>query len=114
MAATMLRVGTGFLSPFLVSIGLGILMGVNRTAERFFEPEVVVGLTVPSLAWSVIALMWFGISELAPIFTIFIVLQPLITVNVVQGTKALDLEVIEMAKAFRADRGMMIRDVVIP
>jgi NitT/TauT family transport system permease protein len=114
MGPTLLRVGAGFALAFLVSLALGIVMGVNRIAERFFEPEIVVGLTVPSLAWSVIALMWFGISELAPIFTIFVVLQPLITVNVVQGTKALDTEVIEMAKAFRADRTMMIREVVIP
>jgi NitT/TauT family transport system permease protein len=114
MGATLLRVVAGFVSAFLVSIALGIAMGTNRVAERFFEPEIVVGLTIPSLAWSVIALMWFGISELAPIFTIFIILQPLITVNMVQGTKALDQEVIEMAKAFRADRAMMIRDVVVP
>jgi NitT/TauT family transport system permease protein len=114
MVATMVRVAAGFLSSFLVSIGVGIFMGVNRTAERFFELNIVVGLTVPSLAWSVIALMWFGISELAPIFTIFIVLQPLITVNIWQGTKALDHEVIEMARAFRAGRAMVIRDVVIP
>ena len=114
MSATLLRVFVGFFLAFVVSIALGIVMGVNPVVNRFFEPEIVVGLTVPSLAWSVIALMWFGISELAPIFTIFIVLQPLITVNVVQGTKALDHEVIEMAKAFRAHRAMMIRDVVIP
>ena len=114
MVATLVRVVAGFLSAFLVSIGVGIFMGVNRTAERFFEPNIIVGLTVPSLAWSVIALMWFGISELAPIFTIFIVLQPLITVNIYQGTKALDHEVIEMARAFRAGRAMVIRDVVIP
>jgi len=114
MGATLLRVFAGFFLAFFVSIALGILMGVNPVADRFFEPEIVVGLTIPSLAWSVIALMWFGISELAPIFTIFIILQPLITVNVVQGTKALDQEVIEMAKAFRADRAMMIRDVIIP
>jgi NitT/TauT family transport system permease protein len=112
MAATMLRVAAGFLSAFLVSIGLGILMGVNRTAERFFEPEIVVGLTIPSLAWSVIALMWFGISELAPIFTIFVVLQPVITVNIWQGTKALDHEVVEMARAFRAGRAMVIPQLV--
>ncbi len=114
MAATLLRVGAGFFLAFLVGIALGIFMGVNRTAERFFEAEIVVGLTIPSLAWAVIALMWFGISEVAPIFTIYIVLLPLITVNMLQGAKALDQEVIEMAQAFRARRAMMIRDVVIP
>jgi NitT/TauT family transport system permease protein len=114
MFATVARVLAGFLSAFLVSIALGIAMGVNRTTERFFEPQIIVGLTVPSLAWSVIALMWFGISELAPVFTIFVVLQPLITVNIWQGAKALDHELIEMARAFRASRAMVIRDVVIP
>src|SRR5262245_19789798 len=39
MAATVLRVAAGFLCAFLVSIGLGILMGVNRTGERFFKPD---------------------------------------------------------------------------
>jgi len=114
MVATVSRVVAGFVLAFVASIGVGIFMGVNRTGERFFEPNIVVGLTVPSLAWSVIALMWFGISELAPVFTIFVVLQPLITVNIWQGTKALDHEVIEMARAFRAGRAMVIRDVVIP
>src|SRR5215813_9737322 len=114
MSQTLLRVVAGFLLAFLVSIALGIFMGVSRFAEHFFEPEIVVGLTIPSLAWSVIALMWFGIGELAPIFTIFIILQPLITVNIWQGTKALDHEVIEMARAFHASRAMVIRDVVIP
>jgi NitT/TauT family transport system permease protein len=114
MGQTLLRVGAGFSLAFLVSIALGIFMGASRTAEEFFEPEIIVALTVPSLAWSVICLMWFGISELAPIFTIFIILLPLITVNVVQGTKALDHEVIEMAHAFRAGRPTVVREVVIP
>jgi len=114
MGATLLRVATGFFFAFFASIALGIFMGVNRTAERFFEAQIVVALTIPSLAWSVIALMWFGISELAPIFTIFIVLLPVITVNIVQGTKALDHEMIEMANAFRAGRAMVILEVVIP
>jgi NitT/TauT family transport system permease protein len=114
MSQTLLRVAAGFLLAFLASIALGIFMGVSRTAERFFESAIVVGLTIPSLAWSVVALMWFGIGERAPIFTIFVILLPLITVNMVQGTKALDQEVIEMAHAFRAPRAMVIREVVIP
>jgi NitT/TauT family transport system permease protein len=114
MSQTLLRVAAGFLLAFLASIALGIGMGASRTAERFFESGIVVLLTIPSLAWSVIALMWFGIGERAPVFTIFIILLPLITVNVVQGTKALNQEVIEMARAFRAPRAMVIREVVVP
>lgn len=114
MAHTLARVGAGFVAAFLVSLALGIAMGANRTAERFFEPAILVGLTIPSLAWAVIALMWFGIKEVAPVFTIFIIILPIITVNMWQGTKALDQELIEMARAVRASRGMIIREVVIP
>lgn len=114
MAHTLIRVGVGFVAAFVVSLAFGILMGVNRTAEKFFEIEVLIGLTVPSLAWAVVALMWFGISELAPIFTIFIVILPLITVNMWQGTKALDQDLNEMARAFRVTRAEIVREVVVP
>ncbi len=40
MGATLLRVAAGFFFAFFVSIGLGIFMGVNRTAERFFESQM--------------------------------------------------------------------------
>lgn len=114
MAHTLLRVGVGFLCAFVASLGLGILMGVSRTAERFFEVEILIGLTVPSLAWAVVALMWFGIREIAPVFTIFVIILPLITVNMWQGTKALDQDLIEMARAFRVRRPQIIREVVVP
>ncbi len=114
MAHTLFRVGVGFLLAFVGSLGLGVLMGVNRAAERFFEVEILIGLTVPSLAWAVIALMWFGIKEIAPVFTIFIITLPMITVNIWQGTKALDQDLIEMARAFRVRRSLVIREVVIP
>jgi NitT/TauT family transport system permease protein len=114
MAHTVARVVAGFLAAFVVSLALGILMGVSRTAEKFFEVEIMIGLTVPSLAWAVLALMWFGIREIAPIFTIFVILLPLITLNMWQGTKALDQDLIEMARAFRVRRGAVIREVVIP
>src|SRR5438128_1235228 len=36
MTHTLLRVGVGFVCAFVVSLALGILMGVSRTAEKFF------------------------------------------------------------------------------
>ena len=114
MAHTLARVGIGFVCAFVVSLALGILMGVSRTAEKFLELEILIGLTVPSLAWAVVALMWFGIREIAPVFTIFVIILPLLTVNMWQGTKALDQDVIEMARAFRARRAQVVREVIVP
>lgn len=114
MYKTLLRVVLGFLWAFIVGSSIGILMGFTRVAEHFFEVEVLVGLTIPGLAWAIIALMWFGIRDFSAIFSIFIIILPMIAVNMWEGTKALDRELIEMGQAFRASRKMVIRHVVIP
>ncbi len=72
MGKTLLRVGVGFAIAFLVSTALGVVMGSWRDAEHFFEVEVLVGLTIPGLAWAMIAMLWFGIRDAAAIFAIVI------------------------------------------
>lgn len=114
MYHTLVRVIVGFIWAFLVSLGLGIMMGVNRLAETYFEEAILVGLTIPGLAWSIIALLWFGISDLAAWFAIFIIIAPIITINVWQGTKALDKDLIEMGQAFQATKPQIIFSIILP
>lgn len=114
LRATILRVVIGFALAFVVSVGAGILMGSRRLAEGVFESWVLVGLTIPGLCWAVLAVMWFGITEMAPVFAIFVVVVPMLTLNMWQGTKSLDRDLVEMARVFRASRRALLRDVVLP
>lgn len=114
MYATLTRVVLGFLFAFIMAIIMGILMGSYKLAEELLDVVVLVGLTIPGLAWAVIALIWFGAKEISAVFAIFIVVLPMITVNMWQGTKALDKELIEMGRAFKATRQSMIMDIIIP
>jgi NitT/TauT family transport system permease protein len=114
LRATILRVAMGFGIAFVVSVGAGILMGSRRLAEGVFESWVLVGLTIPGLCWAVLAVMWFGITEMAPVFAIVVVVLPMLTLNMWQGTKSLDRELVEMARVFRASRRALLRDVVLP
>jgi len=111
---TVIRVLVGFVFAIVAGTTVGILMGARSSLESFFELYVLVGLTIPGLAWAVLALMWFGISEVAPVFAIFAVVTPMLTVNMWQGTKALDRELLEMARAFRISRARIVRDIVLP
>lgn len=111
---TILRVLAGFALALLGGTAVGILMGARRSLESFFELYVLVGLTVPGLAWAVLALMWFGISEIAPVFAILAVVWPMLAVNMWQGTKALDQDLLEMARAFKIARRRVVRDIVLP
>ena len=114
LRATIVRVVIGFGMAFVVSVGAGILMGSRRLAEGVLESWVLVGLTIPGLCWAVLAVMWFGITEMAPVFAIFVVVLPMLTLNMWQGTKSLDRDLIEMARVFRAPRRALLRDVVLP
>jgi NitT/TauT family transport system permease protein len=114
MFDTLRRVIFGFGLAFGASLGLGILMGFVTYVDRFFEVWVLIGLTIPSLAWAVLALLWFGTSDLSAIFSIFVILCPLMTLNMLEGTKALDRDLIEMAKVFHFRRAMVVKDVVVP
>ncbi len=114
MGKTLLRVGVGFAIAFLVSTALGLVMGSWRDAEHFFEVEVLVGLTIPGLAWAMMSMLWFGIRDAAAIFAITIITVPMITLNIWEGTKALDSELSEMARAFRARPWLRLRHVILP
>jgi NitT/TauT family transport system permease protein len=114
LRATVQRVAVGFVLAFTVSVGAGTLMGARRLAEGILESWVLVGLTIPGLCWAVLAVMWFGITEMAPVFAIFVVVLPMLTLNMWQGTKSLDRDLIEMARVFRASWSSVMRDVVLP
>jgi NitT/TauT family transport system permease protein len=112
--ATIVRVLAGFALAFVASIGLGVLMGLRRTAAVWFEFYVLVGLTIPGLCWALLGVMWFGITEIAPVFAIFVVTLPMLTLNVWQGTNSLDKDLLEMSHLFRAPRRSILADVILP
>jgi NitT/TauT family transport system permease protein len=114
MYATIARVVAGFLLAFVVSIAAGIAMGSRRPLESLLEPYVLVGLTIPGLCWAVLAVMWFGITEAAPVFAILVVVLPMLTLNMWHGTKSLDRDLVEMARVFRAPGRLLLREVVLP
>ena len=111
---TVARVMAGFLIAIVAGTAVGVLMGARRSLESFFEVYVLVGLTIPGLAWAVLALMWFGVTEVAPVFAIFAVVAPMLTVNMWQGTKALDRDLLDMARAFRISLIHVVQDIVLP
>jgi NitT/TauT family transport system permease protein len=111
---TVRRVFVGFAFALLVGLAAGVIMGLWRRAEQFLDIYILIGLTIPGLAWALLSVMWFGVSELAPIFSIVMVTAPMLAVNAWQGTKAIDKSLIDMAKAFRIRRHRLLTGIIIP
>ena len=114
MGSTLRRVLVGFGLAMIVSIPLGILMGTLRSFESFFEPPVILGLTMPGLIWAVLMIMFFGLNETSAYAAVAITIMPMLAISIWQGTKSIDKDLIDMSKAFHATPWSKIVDVILP
>jgi len=111
---TLRRVLVGFGLAMAVSIPLGILMGTLRNMESFFEPPVILGLTMPGLIWAVLMIMFFGLTETSAYAAVAITIFPMLTISIWQGTKSIDKDLLDMSNVFQATPAMKIIEVILP
>jgi NitT/TauT family transport system permease protein len=114
MSNTLRRVFVGFALAMIVSIPLGVFMGTLRSLESFFEPPVVLGLTMPGLIWAVLAIMFFGLTEISAYAAVAVTILPMLTISIWQGTKSIDKDLIDMSRVFHAGPWSKIVDVILP
>ena len=72
VVASLFRVTWGFLLAVVIAIPLGLTIGWYRRAEMALNPLVQVFRPISPLAWIPIAILWFGVGDLAAIFLIFV------------------------------------------
>lgn len=114
MTASLTRVIVALLISLLLATFLGVAMGLSRSAERFFDGIVLGGRTMPGLAWALLAVMIVGVTSGAPVLAVVLAVVPLLTLQIWEGTKALDRDLFRMARVFGVPRGRQFREVVVP
>jgi NitT/TauT family transport system permease protein len=67
-----------------------------------------------AIGWTLLSIMWFGVSPLTVIFAISAVLVPFALVNMAAGLANLDREIMEMAGSFTRRRWRMFVLVITP
>lgn len=72
VVASVFRVTWGFLLALALAVPLGLLIGWNRRAYMALNPLIQIFRPISPLAWIPIAILWFGVGDLAAIFLIFL------------------------------------------
>lgn len=72
VVASLFRVTWGFILAAVTAVPLGLMIGWYRRAEIAFNPLVQMVRPISPLAWIPLAILWFGVGDLASIFLIFI------------------------------------------
>jgi NitT/TauT family transport system permease protein len=114
LAASMTRILIGFGVAMLLGTTIGILMGSRRSWDEFFKDLVVFGLALPGLIYALLSVMAFGVSLAAPVVAITATSYPFVAVNISEGVKAIDKELLDMGRAYKVERGKMVRQVILP
>jgi NitT/TauT family transport system permease protein len=114
LGCTLARVIGSFSIAMLLGTVAGYAMGRSRAIDRYADPWLIVLINMPALVTIIFAYIWIGLNETAAIVAVAINKLPNVTVVMREGTRALDPELEEMAKAFQFTGLSRIRHVVIP
>jgi NitT/TauT family transport system permease protein len=68
----------------------------------------------PSVGWAILAMVWFGTSSLSVIFVEVMILTPFCLVNVSEGLRELDSELLEMGASFTRSQRRVMWHIVLP
>jgi len=112
--ASLMRVGAGFGLAVLVGIPLGLWMGWVGAAYRTLNPIFQMLRPISPIAWIPLAILWFGVGDLSPIFLIFISSVFPLIVQTTSGVHTIDRRYLRAAANFGVSRAVLFRQVVIP
>ncbi|HVQ22469.1 MAG TPA: ABC transporter permease [Candidatus Saccharimonadia bacterium] len=103
---------------FVVGAGLGVPVGVllarSRFAARLLSPYIVAAQAMPILALAPLIALWFGTGLLSKVVICGLIVFFPVAVSTMVGVRSVDPRLIEMARAFRASRNQLIREVELP
>ncbi len=72
IVASLFRTTWGFGLALLVGLPLGLFLGWFRPAAEALNPVIQILRPISPIAWIPLAILWFGITDAAPIFLIFL------------------------------------------
>jgi NitT/TauT family transport system permease protein len=115
LPVSLVHFGLGMLAGLLIALPIGMLMGWFRAADRIMDPIVEIVRPIPPLAWIPFAIIWFGLTDQAAGFIIFVGAVFPILINTYVGFRSLPRVYVESAKVLGATKDRdLIRYIAFP
>jgi NitT/TauT family transport system permease protein len=113
-AASLGRILVGFGGALVVALVLGLLAFASRLARGVVHDLLAVLNSTSVFVWIVVSIIWFGLSNWAPIFTTFMITLPVVASNVVEGVAGVDRRLLEMGDVYRLSGRRKFTAIVVP
>ena len=112
--ASLYRILVGFGAALAVALFMGLTGFLSRLARGVVHDTLAVLNSTSVFVWIVISIIWFGLSNWAPIFTTFMITLPVVASNVVEGVENVDRRLLEMGDVYRLTGGQKFVAIVVP
>jgi len=100
VGCSLLRIASGFLAGFAAAVALAALSSRYAVIEEALSPVMTLLKAIPVASFVVLLLIWWGSSFLA-VAICFVVVLPNIYINMLEGLKNTDRQLLEMAQVFQ-------------
>jgi sulfonate transport system permease protein len=97
-----------------IGFALGLANGLSRRSERTFDTTLQMIRNIPHLALIPLVILWFGIDEEAKIFLVALGVFFPIYVNTQHGIRTVDVQLIEMGRAYGMSPTTLFWRVILP
>jgi NitT/TauT family transport system permease protein len=113
-AASLGRIAVGFGGAVVLALLTGLASFVSRAARAVIHDFLSVLNSTSVFVWIVISIVWFGLSNWAPIFTTFMITLPVVASNIVEGVENVDRRLLEMGDVYRLSGRQKFTAIVVP
>lgn len=110
---TILRGLEGFAISLFLSLIIGIPAGIYRSFFHFINPLLVTIRSTPVISFILLAIIWFG-NEQVPVFIAILTMFPVICLNVIEGIRNVDEDLVEMGRTYNISNRGILKDIYIP
>lgn len=111
---TAMQVGVGFVLGVLLGILCGFALGLSPTAEFVLSPYILALQIAPKVAFAPLFIIWFGYTVYPKILVCILIVFFPVMINVLGAVRALDPDIVRLAKSFTANRFQVFWKIEFP
>ncbi|MFZ6756830.1 ABC transporter permease [Undibacterium sp. Ji50W] len=111
---SMYRVFAGFFIGTSLALPLGLIMGTNQRVYTLLNPLIQLHRPIPPIAFTPLAILWFGLGDSPAIFLISIGAFFPVLMNTIAGVHHVDSIYIRAARNLGASQFTMFSRVILP
>jgi ABC-type nitrate/sulfonate/bicarbonate transport system permease component len=104
----------GLLLALILGIGIGVMMGWFHELENLVDMIFTLVLVTPMVGLIPVLIIAFGLGLEVRVVAVFLFAVPIIAFNSYSGTRNVDGNLVEMARAFGAGNWDILKKIVFP